>query len=82
MSVLTVRAFWAEALEVVDTDFLINHLWTMPELTLVASKFAEATFIVRTLLLLLGRSLVRLLRMPVDTLSVLLVTVAIFFEKL
>lgn len=54
----------------------------MPELTLITPKFAEAPLVVRALLLLLGRTLVRLLGMPVDTLGILLMAVTIFFEKL
>ena len=54
----------------------------MPKLAMVTTQLTEAFLIVRTLLLLLGGTRLRLLRMSVHTLSVLLVTMAIFFEKL
>ena len=53
----------------------------MPELTMIATQFAEAALIVRTLLLLLS-ALSWLLRVPIDTVRVHLVTHSIFLEEL
>ena len=54
----------------------------MPKLAMVTTQLTEAFLIVWALLLLLGSARLWLLRMSVHTLSVLLVTMAIFFEKL
>ena len=58
-----------------------NALRPMPELTMIATQFAEAALIVRTLLLLLS-ALSWLLRVPIDTVRVHLVTHSIFLEEL
>ena len=49
---------------------------------MVTTNFAEAPLIIGALLLFLTTATIRLLRMPIDTLSVLLMTVTILFEKL
>ena len=54
----------------------------MPKLAMVTTQLTEAFLIERALLLLLGGARLRFLRMSVHTLSVLLVTMASFFEKL
>ena len=54
----------------------------MPKLTVITTNFAKAPLIIGALLLFLATASIRFLRMPVDTLSVLLVTVTILFEKL
>ena len=54
----------------------------MPKLAVISTHFTEAFFIVRTLLLFLGGAGLRLFRVSINALCVLLVTDAIFFEKL
>ena len=54
----------------------------MPKLAMVTTQLTEAFLIVWALLLLLGSARLWLLRMSVHTLSVFLVTMASFFEKL
>ena len=54
----------------------------MPKLAVISTHFTEASFIKRTLLLFLRGARLRLLRVSIDALCVLLVTNAIFFEKL
>ena len=54
----------------------------MPKLAMVTTQLTEAFLKVRALLLLLGGAWLWLLRMPVHTLSVLLMTMSSFFEKL
>ena len=53
----------------------------MPKLAVIPTHFTEASFIIRTLFLFLGGSWLRLFRVSIDAL-ILLVTNAIFFEKL
>ena len=54
----------------------------MPKLAMVTTQLTEAFLKVRALLLLLGGARLWLFRMSVHTLSVFLVTMASFFEKL
>ena len=54
----------------------------MPKLAVIPTHFTEASFIIRTLLLFLGGARLRLFRVSINALCVLLMTDAIFFEKL
>ena len=54
----------------------------MPKLAMVTTQLTEAFLKVRTLLLLFGGARLWLFRMSVHTLSIFLVTMASFFEKL
>ena len=54
----------------------------MPKLAVVAAQLAEASLVVRTLLLFFGLTGLLLLWVPINTLGLLLVTVAVLFEEL
>ena len=52
VSKFAVGAFWAESLSKIHANFLIDVLWPVPKLTMVATQFAETSFVVGTRLLL------------------------------
>ena len=82
MCKLTIWPIGAEAQKEVKARLFVVGLVTVPKLAVNPTHFAKTALVIRTLLLLLGRTGLRFFRMSVYTLGVLLVAVAIFFEEL
>lgn len=79
-----VFAVWpgrTKAESVIGAHFLVIVFRPMPKLALCAADFAEASFVVGTLLLLLGGARLLFLGVAVYTLGRLLVAVSVFLEE-
>ena len=75
------RTFWAETQNVVHANFLMDIFWSVIELTEISTYLTETSLVIGTEVHLFRRPVIGLLRMSVDALGVLQVTMTVLFEE-